>query len=346
MTTNHSQILFLLRLVDTIDMLSKQLKEDAENTLKYQTSASTTPSATNATAAKQNKDNNNNLRSESETGDESDESNNGLSANISIVINKLEVELEVNDHAKEEYTKQTENLSAQTQTNAPNHSPSSYSSPDVKSNLSLNLNATKTNSNPIQHQDDTKSMSSLDQARPGLVIKDPMLHDIKKDDFDLISKQLDNEFMTGYLKFIYGLSAENPNLRHCFISVNNNGNMYNGDETPVLVSPQERTSTSVSFSSNGSVSLTSSMHKSVSNSSSTGITNSSSSTTANPLNVFKSNNTTKKDVSPTQSEVIDADFYDDNDSAIINFTEHYDTASLASFSADILNPASLLGKHK
>ena len=37
----------------------------------------------------------------------------------------------------------------------------------------------------------------------------------------MISRQLDIDFIHSYLRFIYGLSAENPNLRHCFINVNN-----------------------------------------------------------------------------------------------------------------------------
>lgn len=36
--TNHAQVLFLLRLVDTMDLFTNQLKTDSEHTLKYKVS--------------------------------------------------------------------------------------------------------------------------------------------------------------------------------------------------------------------------------------------------------------------------------------------------------------------
>ena len=42
---------------------------------------------------------------------------------------------------------------------------------------------------------------------------------IKKEDFEAIAKQIDQEFMNSYLKFIYGLSMDNPNLKLSFMSL-------------------------------------------------------------------------------------------------------------------------------
>ena len=80
---SHSQILFLLRLLDTVDLFTQQLKEDGEQTLKFRT------------GGKDEK-----VKKESDK-DELEESDEDASVNISLVVNSIEVELCINDHSKE-----------------------------------------------------------------------------------------------------------------------------------------------------------------------------------------------------------------------------------------------------
>jgi hypothetical protein len=329
-TINHSQILFLLRLLDIVEMFTDQLKEDAENTFKYQSTVETPKlQQTDST----NKDRNNNFSNKKVSSESIEDNSNVLSVNVSMVINKLEVELNINDHSKEEYSQRKDITPKKTPTKTPENNPST---PERK--ISSN-----SNKSPQKDKLDTKSLISLETI-PGLVIKDPMLNEIKKDDFDMISRQLDIDFIHSYLRFIYGLSAENPNLRHCFINVNNAVTPSEEVNTSFL---NEKTSAStvVSYSnantnSPSGISLVSSMSKSVSSSSnSSGVVSGSS----NPLSFFKNNIISNKKDLP-QSENMDIDFYDDNDSlAIMLSLEQDDTSSLASYSTELLNPANLLG---
>ena len=326
-TINHPQILFLLRLLDIVELFTNQLKEDAENTLKYQSSTIRSKIDQNISSSK---DKNNNFSSQNDSNE--DDSSNELSANISIVINKLELELNINDHAKEENIKKK---SSNTKQSPAKDTVNNVNTPDRKT-------SSTSSQSPPKDKGDTKSLISIETI-PGLVIKDPMLHEIKKDDFDIISRQLDVDFMTGYLKFVYGLSTDNPNLRHCFINVNNAITPTEEVNSSFL---NEKTSanTFVSYSNSSSntnsqtgISLVSSMTKSVSSSSnSSGVASS----LSNTLTFFKN----KKEATPSQVENLDVDFYDDNDSlAAILSLEQDDTSSLASYSTELLNPSSLLG---
>lgn len=204
--------------------------------------------------------------------------------------------------------------------------------------LSINVSRDEHSTSSANKKDDQISVRSMRaDSTPLLVINNPMASydNIKKEDFEQISKQLDREFMTSYLKFIYGLSTENPTLKHSFITVSSVAN----DDPNLLGSHSSSTSNltanpsmSASFSTNNSgISLISNRSMSISSASGT-----------NPLALFKNtltsaSNAIKKDISP-QNESIDPDFFDDNDNyAMILSLEQDDTSSLISYNMDLPN---------
>lgn len=196
---NHSQILFLLRLVDTIDLFTEQIKIDTEQTLKYKTNTDLNSSTSNS--------NNNKLRIKSikledltkylsyDEGEDDNQLDDKPSINLAFLINNIDVELDINDLRKAE----NENL---------------YK-------LQPELSLIEESSNQLN--EDNEAMTLTNENDPKSKSK-PDEKLITKDDFDLIAKQLDKEFMNSYVKYLYGLTNENPNLGLSFqtISLNNN----------------------------------------------------------------------------------------------------------------------------
>ncbi len=213
---SHSQIIFLLRLVDTVDMFTKQLKEDSEHTLKF------TKNNIDITDIKDKNNNTNGLNSEfdfslSENND-NNETNDNLAAtlNFSLIVNSIEVELHLNDLRKEINSDfiPTKNDLAEDE-----------STPEkiavVTTNQLVDLNETATSDNPF-----------FDPSYLNITIKDPMKDDtlLIQNEIADITKKLDQEFISGYLRYIYGFSTDNPNLKLSFSTVlfddpsNNNNN--------------------------------------------------------------------------------------------------------------------------
>ncbi len=61
---------------------------------------------------------------------------------------------------------------------------------------------------PFQNGEENHSARSTDSAASTHHPQIPTI--IKKDDFDVIYRQLDRDFMLNYIKYVYGLSSENP----------------------------------------------------------------------------------------------------------------------------------------
>lgn len=116
--------------------------------------------------------------------------------NISLIINNLELELEINNYSLDKF--EPYDLINQEKELA-------NVSPIAEANIPVTT---------------TQSGSLFDTTSMNVSIKDPMKSP-KKEDFELISKQIDLEFMNGYLKFIYGLSMDNPNSKLSFTSIPN-----------------------------------------------------------------------------------------------------------------------------
>ena len=176
----HEQIVFLLRLLETFDAFNTQLELDSEHTLNYNKTCS--------------KDNNNNTKKKptpfdlkqmcDEYSDDVD-ADNQAQLNVSLVINSIEINLELNNYNCKSNRQPTCQADCLNTTTKAADRESLFDASDL--NVSLN-----------------------DSLRSG---------SIRKEDFELISRQLDQEFMCGYLKFIYGLSMDNPTQRLSFSSV-------------------------------------------------------------------------------------------------------------------------------
>lgn len=103
-TTNHSQILFLLRLLDTIDVFTNQMKVDTEHTLKHKTQ-NTIDEDSNKGKKKFmiksiNLDNLDEL-DENACFHENVERDNQASVNLALAIDDVEIDLIVNDLRKD-----------------------------------------------------------------------------------------------------------------------------------------------------------------------------------------------------------------------------------------------------
>ncbi len=68
LSLNHSKVLFLLRLVDIVDLFGQQLKQDTENTFKYKLNRDSTISSVNSPLPSGTKDKNNNTSERSSGG--------------------------------------------------------------------------------------------------------------------------------------------------------------------------------------------------------------------------------------------------------------------------------------
>ena len=104
--------------------------------------------------------------------------------NVSIIINTIDIELHLNDHRKV-----------------------------INSNFNQNHPSI-----PIKLADLNETIET-DLMNFNIFIKDPMKECLTTEDFDL-NKKIEKEIITGYLKYIYGFSTENPNQRLSFSSVN------------------------------------------------------------------------------------------------------------------------------
>lgn len=170
-STNHSQILFLLRLVDTLEQFGNQLKADSEQTLKYKTSGL----KNNAEVEKPKKTqkirclNLEDLAQMEVDTSESDET----SINLAVSIQSIHVDLVLNDLRKEKTMP-----------------------PVIKQANLIDL-----------CDQDSGNESNFVESRLNNI-------DIKVEPSPPPSLEINKEFMLSYIKFIYGLSTENPNT--CF----------------------------------------------------------------------------------------------------------------------------------
>lgn len=289
---DHQHFLFIMRLLDTIDMFGEQLKLDGEQTLKYETNS----------CSKNNKT----LSSNQDEQDDEDEDN---SLNIALILNKVDVELNLNDNRLVDFeSKKDESFEKLSMYDSTILDSQTVNLIDLD-NLSINKAA-------INVKDvNLFDASSLTQ------INDPMKEQAIRNDFEIIAKQLDREFMSGYLKYVYGLSAENPNLRHSFnfpiLNEENSANHSSND------SGIDRASlVTISYSNNNSGISVNTRSYSVSSAGSV-----QSSTKMNILTSLKS-------VYHSDSQSIDNDLLDDNDNFIPGL-EQDDASSLVSYSTDL-----------
>ena len=124
---NHSKVLFLLRLIDIVDLFSQQLKQDTEQTLKYKHNSdlSILGNEPYVSLSEKNKINNTGsgrprlqrvnstnledwfingiLKTEPEFSIGGPDENQVFSVNLAILINSVEVDLSINDLTKEQF---------------------------------------------------------------------------------------------------------------------------------------------------------------------------------------------------------------------------------------------------
>ncbi|CAF0714322.1 unnamed protein product [Brachionus calyciflorus] len=210
---NHSQILFLLRLVEVIDNFTKQMEIDTENTLKFKGHSGKDFIDQKDKKAQFKSFKLDDLLDEVENEAELTDAS---SLNFALIVNNIEVELAINDMRKDIRFE-------------PNLTPYEDES----------INEPKNTIDPIKNEQ--KEIEKSDE--------------ITKEDFDIIAKQLDKEFMLSYVKYVYGLSTENPNNGLSFNIVQNPKDLSSSSSIDSGIQSSEKTSIFSNFSNKASAGL-------------------------------------------------------------------------------------------
>lgn len=168
---NHSQILFLLRLVDVAENFFSQIKIDTEQILKFKGSSQKNSSCD---------DPNKRARPKSFKLDffeeNIDQAKNEPSVNLALCIDNIQIELLLDDLRKD-----------------------------------IRFQPVHTNENEESQEKLTASQNSKLEEK---LIKEKL--DSSIDDYNVVVKQMDNDLILNYIKYIYGLNREVANFSFNF----------------------------------------------------------------------------------------------------------------------------------
>ena len=187
-----------------------------------------------------------------------------------------------------------------------------------KKQSSDEINSNESNENLSQIRSDSsidsKNFPHFDSTYLNVSIRDPM-KEIKSN--EVSAESLEKEFMVGYIKFIYGLSIENPNLRHSFSSNILLEDAATHNEKPTIAPTTQNQIQLISSASALSMSLSANTSQ----------------LTSKANSFFTKTINTVKNRSQSTMDLLDLDMLDDNDNEIL-VLEQDDTSSLISFSYD------------
>ncbi len=299
---NHTNLIFLLRLMDVIDLFSEQISLDSEQLLKYKSEESNGKNRV--------------LNFNQSATDLNDIS----SLNLSIVVDLIDIELVVNDYRKENSFIKFRNKFDQSVLNS---NEKKLEPQNFEENIS--------------EQKITESAFKEEKSSLNSIVSDSIKDQLAKEFEILSSNQLSQDFIAGYLKFTYGLSKENPNCLRQSVSTNNNKNndILSSSEKNSKISSVSYSYGSLSISNDSSE-----IKETVLATKKIPLLNNNSSQINNieyqrdTLGVIKSSLTSKNN---NTDQLLD--LLDDNDSVIDlqTFDQQDDTISILSYSAELVS---------
>ncbi len=282
---NHSNIVFLLRLMNVIELFADQIKLDSEKLLKHKSNE---------------KPKFDNLIEPSDLSD-------ALSANLSLIVDLIDIELIINDYHKENTYIMNRFESQNTD----------------KNSFEQKISQVTNDSELIKDDKDEKSSMSLS-------VSDSIKDQVTKEFENSSSMQLNQDFIADYLKFIYGLNNENQFVFRQGLNNNKNNDALSFSEKNSKI-------TSASPSNINESSTTKNIHSLTNNPSQTN-------NKIKSFSLLKSNITSKNMASDQLLDLLNDN--DSVTDLHLQAFEHEDTISVLSFSSDVISNQNALESTK